>query len=123
MANLTAFLTKANMESEIKDVNDLAEQNRVKFGVYSRGSSVDFFRYSNESRYIKMYEKMKSDPSVFADSNADGVKRVRSNKKALYAFLMESTNIEYEKSRDCSLIQIGQWLDIKNYAIAMPISK
>lgn len=65
---------------------------------------------------------LNSEPSVFETSNKDGVKRVRTS-KGLYAFLMESSSLEYEKERHCDLIQVGRWLDSKGYGIAMPISK
>lgn len=61
-------------------------------------------------------------PSVFTDSNSDGVERVTKG-KGNYAFLMESTSIEYVIERDCDLTQIGGLLDSKGYGIAMPPSK
>lgn len=63
-----------------------------------------------------------SEPTVFEVNNKDGVKRVRTS-KGLYAFLMESSSLEYEKEQHCDLIQVGRWLDTKGYGIAMPISK
>lgn len=56
-------------------------------------------------------------PSVFVNSNSKGIERV---KKGNYAFLMESTSIEYEVQRNCDLIQIGGMLDQKGYGIATP---
>ncbi|CAN7982503.1 unnamed protein product [Ixodes pacificus] len=52
-----------------------------------------------------------------ADSNADGVSRVQAGG---YAFLMESTTIEYVVERNCQLTQVGGLLDSKGYGIAMP---
>lgn len=40
-----------------------------------------------------------------------------------YAFLMESTSIEYVIERNCELTQIGSMLDSKGYGIAMRQSK
>lgn len=40
-----------------------------------------------------------------------------------YAFLMESTSIEYVIERNCELTQVGSMLDSKGYGIAMPPSK
>lgn len=58
-------------------------------------------------------------PSVFVKNNEEGVDRVIKMKKK-YAFLMESTAIEYELERNCNLMQIGSTLDSKGYGIAMP---
>lgn len=55
-------------------------------------------------------------PSVFVDT-ALGIDRV---KKGNYAYLMESTSIEYEVQRNCDLQQIGGLLDQKGYGIATP---
>ena len=49
-------------------------------------------------------------PSVFVESNDKGVERV---KKGEYAFLMESTSIEYIVERECDLYQVGGLLDSK----------
>ena len=40
-----------------------------------------------------------------------------------YAFLMESTSVEYVIERNCELTQIGGLLDSKGYGIALPPSK
>lgn len=61
-------------------------------------------------------------PSVFTKNNDEGVDRVLKG-KGLYAFLMESTTLEYIIERNCDLMQVGGWLDYKTYGIAMPFSK
>lgn len=61
-------------------------------------------------------------PSVFMASNNEGVERVVKG-KGNYAFLMESTSIEYVIERNCELTQVGGLLDSKGYGIAMPPSK
>lgn len=84
-------------------------------------------------------------PSVFTTSNIEGVERVVKGKgipsccvrrlnsfshipsffcaTGSYAFLMESTSIEYVIERNCELTQVGSMLDSKGYGIAMPPSK
>lgn len=56
-------------------------------------------------------------PSVFTKNNQLGIERV---KKGNYAFLMESTTIEFNTRKDCELTQIGGLLDSKGYGIATP---
>lgn len=63
-----------------------------------------------------------SRPSVFMESNTEGVERVVKG-KGNYAFLMESTSIEYVIERNCELTQIGSLLDSKGYGIALPPSE
>lgn len=69
-----------------------------------------------------MWASMESTPSVFTKSNDEGVERVLKGKR-LYAYLMESTVLEYIIERQCELMQVGGWLDYKTYGIAMPFSK
>lgn len=59
---------------------------------------------------------MEEHPEVMTSTNLEGVKRVESEN---YAFLMESTSIEYETERRCKLAQIGHRLDDKDYGIAL----
>ena len=58
-------------------------------------------------------------PSVFAQGNAEGLERVKKG-NGKYAFLMESTTIEYVIERECDTTQIGGLLDSKGYGIALP---
>lgn len=123
-ANLAAFLTMERMGPTIDSAEALAKQTKIKYGTVKGGSTESFFRDSNYSTYAKMWQQMKTaEPSVFETSNADGVKRVLSTKNSLYAFLMESSSIEYEVERNCELKRVGNRLDSKGYGIAMPVSK
>ena len=51
-------------------------------------------------------------PSVFTATNFEGVERVKKGRGS-YAYLMESTSIEYTIERNCDLTQIGGMLDSK----------
>uniref|UniRef100_A0A8D8RHD6 Glutamate receptor 1 n=1 Tax=Cacopsylla melanoneura TaxID=428564 RepID=A0A8D8RHD6_9HEMI len=119
-ANLAAFLTVERMDSPIESAEDLAKQTKIKYGALKGGSTVAFFRDSNISTYQRMWSFMEATrPSVFTDSNSEGVERVIKG-KGNYAFLMESTSIEYVVERNCDLTQVGGLLDSKGYGIAMP---
>lgn len=51
------------------------------------------------------------------ENNQQGVDKVKSGTK--YAFLMESTSIEFNTVRECNLTKVGDPLDEKGYGIAM----
>lgn len=53
-------------------------------------------------------------PSVFVKSYEGGIDRVLEGN---YAFLMESTMLDYAVQRDCNLTQIGGLLDSKGERI------
>ncbi|XP_060801386.1 glutamate receptor ionotropic, kainate 2-like [Amyelois transitella] len=119
-ANLAAFLTNAAMDDSIKSAEDLAMQTKIKYGTVLGGSTYSFFKKSNVSTYQRMWAAMESArPSVFLKNNDEGVDRVLKSKRT-YAFLMESTAIEYQLERKCELMQVGGLLDSKGYGIAMP---
>ena len=59
-------------------------------------------------------------PSVFVPTYEEGIQRVLQGD---YAFLMESTMLDYIVQRDCNLTQIGGLLDSKGYGIATPMGE
>ncbi|XP_011256785.2 glutamate receptor ionotropic, kainate 2 isoform X2 [Camponotus floridanus] len=119
-ANLAAFLTAAQMETPINNVDDLARQTKIKYGSVGGGATSSFFRDSNYSIYKRMFATMmETKPSVFTKDNKEGVERVVKS-KGLYAFLMESTTIEYQMQRNCEIDKIGGLIDNKGYGIALP---
>lgn len=61
--------------------------------------------------YKKMWRFMENKkPSVFTSTYEEGIRRVLDGN---YAFLMESTMLDYIVQRDCNLTQIGGLLDTK----------
>lgn len=72
---------------------------------------------STHKAYEIMYNYMKAHrDEVLVDSNEKGVWKVQHDD---YAYLMESSSIEYIKQRKCNVTQIGGLLDAKGYGIAM----
>lgn len=117
-ANLAAFLTVSRMAAPIENAEDLARQTTIQYGCKYDGSTYNFFKNSNHSTYERMWSTMESaQPSVFVSSDTEGIKRV---KKGNYAYLMESTSIEYVVQKNCDLVQIGGQLDQKGYGIGTP---
>uniref|UniRef100_A0A1A9UIH8 Glutamate receptor ionotropic, kainate 2 n=1 Tax=Glossina austeni TaxID=7395 RepID=A0A1A9UIH8_GLOAU len=117
-ANLAAFLTVERMITPIESASDLAEQTDISYGTLEGGSTMTFFRDSKIGIYQKMWRYMENrKSSVFVKTYEEGIKRVMEGD---YAFLMESTMLDYAVQRDCNLTQIGGLLDSKGYGIATP---
>lgn len=57
-------------------------------------------------------------PTVMVKDNDEGVQRVISD-GGRYAFLMESSSLQYYTSKDCQLVQLGGLLDSKSYGVAL----
>ncbi|XP_055852897.1 glutamate receptor ionotropic, kainate 2-like isoform X2 [Episyrphus balteatus] len=116
-ANLAAFLTVESLSTPIENAEDLAAgKGNVKYGAKKGGSTFTFFQDAKYPTYQKMYEFMKENPQYMTSTNNEGVERVENEN---YAFLMESTTIEYIIERKCTLTQVGALLDEKGYGIAM----
>ncbi|XP_071541831.1 glutamate receptor ionotropic, kainate 2-like isoform X8 [Panulirus ornatus] len=118
-ANLAAFLTVERMITPIEGAEDLASQTEITYGSLVGGTTTTFFRDSKIETYQKMWRFMENKkPSVFVQSYDEGVRRVLEGN---YAFLMESSMLDYYVQRNCNLTQIGGLLDSKSYGIATPM--
>lgn len=120
-ANLAAFLTIESLSSPISNVEELANADgAIPYGAKKGGSTFGFFKESDNPIYSKMYEYMNSHPEHMTSSNDEGLERAKAGR---YAFLMESSSIEYIIERHCEVTQVGGELDAKGYGIAMKKSE
>lgn len=60
---------------------------------------------------------MSSHPELMMPDNDAGVEKAKKDNR--YAFLMESSTIEFITERHCEVSQVGGKLDEKGYGIAM----
>lgn len=67
-----------------------------------------------------MYNYMQQNPDQLPSDNAQGLRWAQTKN---YAYLMESSSIEYIIERNCDVTQLGNPLDDKGYGIAMRKSK
>lgn len=118
-ANLAAFLTVESKFYAIKSVTDLSTNPYgITYGAKKGGATFSFFKESDNLLYQKMYQYMETHPELMTQTNDIGLDRVKSETEN-YAFLMESTSIEYMVERNCDVAQVGGLLDSKGYGIAM----
>lgn len=113
-ANLAAFLTVEKVVYPIENVQDLSNQDEIKYGCVQSGTTCLFFKDSQIDTYKKIYDNIEN-MKTSVSSNDAGQKRVGEGK---YAFFMESTTIEYIVERNCNLTQIGGLIDSKGYGLA-----
>ena len=84
---------------------------KVLLGVSSQKTKI--------STYDKMWEFMSSRRhSVMVKNIEEGIHRVLTSD---YAFLMESTTIEFVIQRNCNLTQIGALIDSRAYGVGTPM--
>ncbi|KAH8403004.1 hypothetical protein KR222_003098, partial [Zaprionus bogoriensis] len=122
IAKLASFITASKMTNTIGSLHDLVDQNKVQFGTIRGGATSVYFSESNDTDNRMAWNKMLSaKPDAFTKNNEEGVDRVRVS-KGRYAFLMETTNLQYYTQRDCELTQIGDSFGEKHYGIAVPLN-
>jgi len=116
---ITAIYSKSTRQaSQIYSVEDFLDRKDIKLGVFGYGSSRKFFENSNIEVYQRIYQRMESDPTVYTNSNAEGIERVR-EEAGSYAYFIESPMAEYMTSRTCDLTMLGRNLDSKYYGIVL----
>ncbi|TDG47195.1 hypothetical protein AWZ03_006326 [Drosophila navojoa] len=119
---LAAFITSSKMTGNIASLHDLIDQNKVKFGTIRGGATSVYFSESNDTENRMAWNKMLSlKPDAFTKNNEEGVDRVKVS-RGTYAFLMETTNLQYYVQRNCELTQIGESFGEKHYGIAVPLN-
>lgn len=116
-ANLAAFLTIEKVNFPFENVEELANQTKIRYGCLANGSTHKFFANSNIETYKKMAAFMDKNPQWLASSNAKGRDMVE-QQEGKYAFFMESATIEFITERYCNLTQVGGLLDNKGYGVA-----
>ncbi|KAL7740685.1 hypothetical protein ACLKA6_000052 [Drosophila palustris] len=122
IAKLAAFITSSKMTGSIASLHDLVDQNKIQFGTLRGGATSVYFSESNDTENRMAWNKMLSaKPDAFTKNNEEGVDRVKLN-KGKYAFLMETTSLQYYTERNCELTQIGESFGEKHYGIAVPLN-
>lgn len=123
-ANLAAFLTVTSMKDIITSAESLKEcylndkKCPVEFGAKKGGSTLNFFKTAELETYRNMYKYMEDHPQFLTNDNVQGLAWTKDTSMN-YAYLMESSSIEYLVERNCNVTQIGGLLDQKGYGIAM----
>ncbi|SPP86017.1 glutamate receptor ionotropic, kainate 2 [Drosophila guanche] len=122
IAKLAAFITSSKLSGNIASLHDLVDQNKVQFGTIRGGATSVYFSESNDTENRMAWNKMLSfKPDAFTKNNEEGVDRVKLS-RGTYAFLMETTNLQYYVQRNCELTQIGESFGEKHYGIAVPLN-
>lgn len=116
-AKLASFLTVENKVSAVESIKNLINlPPGINYGAKSSGSTIQFFAESNNTDYNNMYDKMMREKHLLPNTTQEGIDLAVGKN---YAFIMESSTIEYTIERICDVVQVGKPLDEKGYGIAM----
>ena len=115
------LLVKRDSEraSKLTSAVQLLNQTEIKYGTIKSGIIIRSFLRTNNSLYKAMWKRMNLfTPSVFTDTNLDGITRVR---REPYAFILPSAIGDYiEQRQPCDLRTLDRFLMNKYYAFAFP---
>lgn len=113
-STMTFFRVRTNFLNIRHQVNILSYYDTL----FVKNSYFDLFCCLKDSMietYKKMWRFMENrKPSVFVPTYEEGIEKVLNGN---YAFLMESTMLDYIVQRNCNLTQIGGPLDSKGILI------
>ncbi|XP_074655380.1 glutamate receptor ionotropic, kainate 3-like isoform X2 [Tubulanus polymorphus] len=120
LAGLVYFFSNVSQEASFTKLEDLVHENDIKIGTIYGGSTISFFKNSpdKDSINFKAYMKIIADgKSNFVNNAHEAVSKV---KQGGYAFIGESSYIDYSVARDpdCSLVEVGGIIQPRNHAIA-----
>ncbi|KAK2566425.1 Glutamate receptor 2 [Acropora cervicornis] len=113
-ANLAAFLTINKYDSPIKSIEDLAYQDKIKYGT-ADGQLSNMLKTTSLPVYEKLWKHMIMEPN-----SSFGIDKVRKTEN--YAFIWDSAVLEYETQREpCNTLKLVErpFGDI-NYGFALP---
>ena len=105
-------------ESHVTSVTDLINQSEIKYGTLNTGLIIWEFKNTNITAYRIMWRNIQRfTPTVFTESNEEGIRRVRREK---YAYILPSTIGEYiAKRQPCDLINVDRFLMNRGYGLAV----
>ena len=102
----------------IKSVRDLLTQSEIQYGTLDTGVIIRAFKSTNNTVYRMLWRNMQRfEPSVFTETNEEGIDRVRREK---YAYVLPTTIGEYISMRaPCDLVTVDRFLMKRGYSLAV----
>ncbi|XP_074654246.1 glutamate receptor ionotropic, kainate 3-like [Tubulanus polymorphus] len=98
--------------ARFRSLEDVVHQSNIKYGVVRSGAIRTFFENSD----IPFY-KLVAQNWTLVDSPEEGFRRMS---EGGYAFITDSTLIDYMRSFNCDYLSVGEILDTRYYAFAVP---
>ncbi|CAJ1055157.1 probable glutamate receptor isoform X2 [Xyrichtys novacula] len=115
--NLNSILHSNHNHVSIETFEDLANQDVIEYGTVEGGSTMSFFKYSNNPLYRRLYQNMERKKS-FVSTMEEGVRRAQEGN---FAFIGEAVSLDLAVARYCKLIRSEGIISMRAYAIAAPL--
>ncbi|XP_029012947.1 probable glutamate receptor [Betta splendens] len=115
--NFSAMFTSNNKHISIRTFEDLANQDAIDFGTVESGSTMLFFKNSNDPVHRRIYQRMERKKS-FVSNMAEGIRRTQEGN---FAFIGEAVSLDLTVARYCEIIRSQEILGMRSYSIAAPL--
>jgi len=116
-ANFNSMLHSNNKHVSIKSFEDLANQDVIDYGTVEAGSTMLFFKNSNNPVYRRIYQHMERKKS-YVSNMEEGVRRAQEGN---FAFIGEAVSLDLAVARYCKLTRSQEVIAMRAYTIAAPL--
>ncbi|KAM6925029.1 glutamate receptor U1 [Xenentodon cancila] len=115
--NFNAMVHSNNKHVSVTTFEDLANQDVIDYGTVESGSTMLFFKNSNNPVYRRIYQHMERKKSYVA-STAEGIRRAQEGN---FAFIGEAVSLDLAVARYCKLTRAQEVISMRAYSIAAPL--
>ncbi|XP_053172824.1 probable glutamate receptor [Scomber japonicus] len=116
-ANFNSILHSNSKHVSIKSFEDLANQDVIDYGTVEAGSTMHFFKNSNNAAYRRIYQHMERKKS-YVSSMEEGYRRAQEGN---FAFIGEAVSLDLAVARYCQLTRSQEVIAMRAYSIAAPL--
>lgn len=116
-ANFNSMLHSNSKHISIKSFEDLANQDVIDYGTVEAGSTMFFFKNSNNPVYRQIYQHMERKKS-YVSNMEEGVRRAQEGN---FAFIGEAVSLDLAVARYCKLTRSQEVIAMRAYSIAAPL--
>ncbi|XP_029292560.1 probable glutamate receptor [Cottoperca gobio] len=115
--NFNSKLHSNNKHFSIQSFEDLANQNVIDYGTVKDGSTMNFFKNSNNPIYRRIYQHMERKKS-YVSNMEEGVHRAQEGN---FAFIGEAVSLDLAVAHYCNVYHSQEVIAMRGYSIAAPI--
>uniref|UniRef100_A0A667WIC2 Glutamate receptor n=1 Tax=Myripristis murdjan TaxID=586833 RepID=A0A667WIC2_9TELE len=116
-ANFNSMLHSDTKHASIKSFEDLANQDVIDYGTVEAGSSMSFFKNSNNPVYRRIYQHMER-KKTYVPNMEEGIRRAQEGN---FAFIGEAVSLDLAVARYCKLTRSQEVIAMRGYSIAAPL--
>ncbi|MEQ2230631.1 hypothetical protein ILYODFUR_031428, partial [Ilyodon furcidens] len=116
-ANFNSVLNSKSKHISITSFEELANQDVIDYGTVENGSTMLFFKNSNNPVYRRIHQHMERKKS-YVSTMQEGV---RLTQEGNFAFIGEAVSLDLAVARYCKLTRAKELISMRSYSIAAPL--